>query len=94
MAKSKYHTYVLVLTPQGAKFVTKLGEGHTCYWNGEEKPMEFSKEWAKSMCCGLAWNGHLAFPVTLEFEVTEQPFDYSKGEFVWKSKEELDKEDN
>ena len=94
MTKSKYHTYVLVMSIKGPKFVTKLGMGHTYYWDGTEKPMEFSKDMAESMCCGLAWNGTLAFPVTLKFEVTEQPFDYSHGEFEWKYKKDLDKSEN
>ena len=77
------HWYVLVLTTAGPKFVTKLGTGHTCYWKIDEAPLEVSKEWARDMCVGLAWNGFPAYPVCVNYEISSQPFMYKNGSFEW-----------
>ena len=82
-SKRTNHWYVLALTNAGPKFVTKLGAGHYCYWNTDEPPLEFSKEWARYMCKGLTWNGITAFPVCVDYEITSQPFLYNYGYFEW-----------
>ena len=87
MATTKKQTqfhYVLVMTDEGPKFVTGLGEHHTAYWNELEAPKELAKEWADDMVIGLTWNGHLAFHVVSKFEIEKQPFRYNIGHFEWK----------
>ena len=80
---TKNHYYVLVLTMEGAMFVTGT-EGHkTALWDRMGTPMEFSKEYANDMAIGLTWNGSTAFVVVSKFELDVQPFLYSKGHFEW-----------
>lgn len=86
--RKKNYWYVLALTSAGPKFVTGTGEGHTCFWKHDQKPMEISKEFARSMCVGLIWNGTPAFPVCTEYEIEGQPFMYDRGEFEWKWNEQ------
>lgn len=82
-SKTKYYWYVLVLSAKGPKFVTKIGEHHTAYWEANEKPLAMSKEWCKDMSIGLTWNGNPAYSVCVTYEITEQPFMYEKGRFEW-----------
>ena len=84
MAKQTKWYYILVLTNQGPVFVTKLGEGKTAFWNCEETPKEFSKEWAEDVAFGLAVNGYTAYAVCTRYELDHQPYRYSEGEFEWK----------
>ena len=80
--------YVLVLTNGGPVFVTKIGEGKTAYWDKNEKPKEFSKEWAEDLAFGLMVNGYTAFAVTNKFELDTQPYRYNVGKFEWVMNEE------
>lgn len=81
--KQKNWYYILVLTNDGPVFVTKLGEGKTAFWNCEEAPMEFSKTNAEEIAFGLACNFHVAYAVCTKYEITNQPYFYSKGHFEW-----------
>lgn len=79
----KNHYYVIVLTHEGAKFVTGTGDHHTAYWDGEKKPMELGKNFAEDMVLGLSLNGFSAFTVVSKWELDHQPFRYSVGHFEW-----------
>lgn len=84
MAKTqKYHWYVLVFDGDGAIFVTSEGEHHMCYWNKNESPKEFSKEYALDMAFGLCVNGFNAVAVCRQWEEEHQPYAYNKGHFEW-----------
>ena len=88
MAKKTKWYYVLVLTNQGPVFVTGIGEGKTAFWNCNEKPKEFSKDWSEDMAFGLTINGHMAYSICTRYELTNQPYLYSKGHFEWVWEEE------
>ena len=92
MAKKKNYYYVMVLTEEGPKYVTSIGDHHTAHWDMLEKPMEFSKEWAEDITRGLLLNFINAVMVVMPIEIDNQPFRYNKGKFEWKWNEE-DKED-
>ena len=79
----KNHWYIMVLSNKGPKFVTKLGEHRTAYWEDEGTPKEFTKDMATDMCIGFAWNGIRAFPVCSPCELPTQPYQYDKGCFEW-----------
>lgn len=87
MAK-KYYNYVLVLTDEGAKFVTGTGANHTCYWDGTKPPMDFPAYYAEDMALGLRCNGFLAFYTRLPHKLETQLYRYDKGHFEWKMNEE------
>lgn len=86
----KNHYYVLVMTAEGPKFVTKLGEGHTAYWEDEGTPLELSKVWAEDMIRGLTWNGFVAFVVNQPWKIESQPYRYAEGHLAWKRNEEVE----
>lgn len=90
-SKKKNFWYIIVLTDEGAKFVTSL-DYSTKYakWDKTEKPLELSQSVAKDICLGLCLNGYNAFPVCSLFEVDKQPYNYTKGGFqwVWNDKQE------
>lgn len=84
MAKSTNHWYVLVLTEEGAKFVTELGEHHTAHFKDDGQPKEFSKEMALDIANGLTWNAIPAYCVcTAHVLDYGQPYMYDKGRFHW-----------
>lgn len=84
-AKKEYW-YVLVFTNEGPIYVTGTGEHHTAYWNKDEKPMYYSKEYAKDMAIGLTWNCYSAVPVCTAYELDSQPYNYKKYEISWDEK--------
>ena len=86
MAKKKNYWYVIVMTNNGAVFVTGTGNHHTATWNRKEKPREFGKEYAEEIAFGLTLNGHLAYAVETRYEVTTQPYRYNEGNFYWRRK--------
>lgn len=89
MAKPKNHYYVLVLTEEGPKFVTKLD--HTtryAIYDKLEKPLEMSKGQAEDIALGLNLHLITAFPITVKWEITSQPYYYEKGHFEWVRDEE------
>lgn len=79
----KNHYYVLVMTMNGAMFVTGTEGRKTALWDKLGTPMEFSKEYATDMAIGLTWNGSTAFVVCSPFELDVQPFVYEHGHFEW-----------
>ena len=92
MAKKKNYWYVLVLTSEGAKFVTKINySDKTAEWDGVAKPLEMDMSRAKDLAFGLMCNFHQAYPVCSPIELDAQPYYYSKGHFEWKWTED-DKE--
>ena len=89
MATTKKQTnwyYVLVMTDEGPKFVTGLGEHHTAYWDKDKKPYELSEAWAKEMVRGLTWNGHVAFMVKSLWEIDGQPYNYRDWQIKWEER--------
>lgn len=89
MATTKKQTnwyYVLVMTDEGPKFVTGLGEHHTSYWDKDKKPYELSEAWAKDMVRGLTWNGHVAFMVKSLWEIDGQPYNYRDWQIKWEER--------
>ena len=91
--KQKEYWYVLVFTDEGPKYVTGTGEHHTAYWSETEKPMYYSKEYAKDMAIGLTWNGNSAVPVCTAYELDSQPYNYKEWKIEWSQKEVSDNED-
>ena len=79
--------YVIVMTDEGPKFVTEIGDHHTAYWNYKDAPLELSKEWATDMVKGLTWNGYVAYPVCMPCEIDNQPYNYKKWHIEWKENE-------
>ena len=81
--------YVLVFTHQGPVYVTswETYPHRVCEWNKNEVPKEMSKDDATYMAVGLYWNGTLAQVVASPYKLESQPFQYDKGEFVWKAHE-------
>ena len=92
--KKKNYWYVLVLTNEGAKFVTKV-EYHpkVAHWNGLEKPLELSESTAKDLAFGLNANFYIAYPVCMPFKLDNQPYYYNLGKFEWKPNEEEKQEE-
>ena len=89
MAKKKNYWYVLVLTGEGAKFVTSMSyRDKTAYWDKLEVPKELGMETAKDLAMGLMLNGHLAYAVTVPYELDCQPYSYKTGHFEWVKNEE------
>ena len=88
MAKKKNFWYVLVLTNDGPKFVTKIEHvGKMAHWNEDESPLELSESYAKDVALGLMMNFYIAYPVCATIELDKQPFYYDKGKFEWVWKE-------
>lgn len=90
--KKKIHYYVLVITDEGPKFVTKINNGdRTAEWNYSEKPLELDKDWAEQLALGLTVNGHSAYTIAQLWELESQPYRYEDWKIDWKKRE---KEDN
>lgn len=92
MAKKKNYWYVLVLTDDGPTFVTSVKNypEKVAYWNKDEKPYEFSREWAQDLAWALCVNGHMSYAVSQRFEIENQPYAYNRGHFEWKEGAEPD----
>ena len=90
MANKKSHNYILVLTNEGPKFVTKLNysNGRTAEWDKLEKPLELDANIASDVTLGLNLNGHNAYRVSQPFEIETQPCMYNRGHYEWKWNEE------
>ena len=86
--KKKNFWYVLVMSDEGPKFVTKIGDHHTAYWNEKETPLEMSEVWAKDVAKGLLLNWFTAYAVCSPIEVGYHPYRYSKYHIEWKENEE------
>lgn len=92
MANKKTHWYILVLTDEGPKFLTSIGDHHTAYWDKNEPPKELSKAMAEDITLGLLMNFHTAYAIPSPIELEQQPYHYNKGHFEWVWDEKEDKE--
>lgn len=88
MSKKKNYWYVLVLTSEGPKFLTKLLSRKDAEWDMLEKPLELSETMAKEIALGLMVNFYCAYPVCAPIELNYQPFRYTEGKFKWVFNEE------
>lgn len=86
--KVKEHWYVIVMTKNGAVFVTGTRGYNTAKQDKDKPPMEYSKGYAKDMAFGLTVNGYLAFAVSTNYELKTQPYNYANGNFYWRKKKE------
>ena len=87
MAKKKEYWKVLVMTNNGAVFVTKTNNWErTAEWNKKEKPLDFTKADAQYLAMGLTMNGHLAFATCNTWDMDKQPYRYEEGNFYWRRK--------
>lgn len=94
MAKKQNYWYVLVLTEEGPKFVTKINYANkTAEWDKLEAPLEMGMQRAKDLALGLMCNFHTAYPVCARCELENQPYYYNKGQFEWKWNEEVENND-
>ena len=71
----KYLYYVLVVTDDGGKFVTKVDNAtKTAYWDSKGKPLAFSKSYADDLALCLTLNFHVAFTLKSYHELKSQIF--------------------
>ena len=94
MANSKkYHYYVMVMTNEGPKYVTGIGDHHTAYWNEEKKPMEFSSaSYAEDVYVGLCMNFFTAVLVKSRFEIDHHPYNYADYDLKFEKKDKEEAE--
>lgn len=89
-SKKKYHYYVLVMTNEGPKYVTKILPNHWCKWNENDKPLEMSASYAEDVYTGLCLNFHTAVLVKSRFEIDHHPYNYADYTCKFEKKEESD----
>ena len=71
----KYLYYVLVVTDDGGKFVTKVDNAtKTAYWDSKEKPLAFTKTQADDLALCLSINFYPAFTLKSYHELKSQIF--------------------
>ena len=71
----KYLYYVLVVTDDGGKFVTKVDNAtKTAYWDSKGKPLAFSKSYADDLALCLTLNFYPAFTLKSYHELKAQIF--------------------
>ena len=71
----KYLYYILVVTDEGGKFVTKVDNAtKTAYWDSKGKPLAFSKSYADDLALCLTLNFHIAFTLKSYHELQGQIF--------------------
>ena len=71
----KYLYYVLVVTDDGGKFVTKVDNAtKTAYWDSKGKPLAFSKSYADDLALCLTLNFYPAFTLKSYHELKSQIF--------------------
>ena len=71
----KYLYYVLVVTDDGGKFVTKVDNAtKTAYWDSKGKPLAFSKSYADDLALCLTINFYPAFTLKSYHELKSQIF--------------------
>ncbi len=85
MAKKNYY-YVIVLTDEGAKFVTGIMPHHYAEYDALKTPKSFPKEMESDIAWGLMANFNQAYMVQTPYEITTQPYMYDKGNFKWEWK--------
>ena len=91
--RKKLHYYVLVISDEGPKFVTKVNYGdHTAEWDYTQKPLELDKLWAEDIVLGLTLNMHQAYLICQNWEIEHQPYRYEDYKIQWveREKEEED----
>lgn len=77
----KYLYYVLVVTEDGGKFVTKIDNTtKTAYWDSKGKPLAFSKSYADDLALCLTLNFHIAFTLKSYHELQSQIFIKEKSD--------------
>lgn len=87
MAKKKEYWYVLVMTNNGAVFVTETNNWERiAKWEKDKNPMKFTKNDAQYLSMALTMNGHLAYAIGDTWEHKKQPYRYEAGSFYWKKK--------
>ena len=87
--KKKEYWYVLVMSNNGAVFVTETNNWErTARWDKDKKPMAFTKSDAQFLSMALTMNGHLAYAVGDTWEHDTQPYRYEVGSFYWRKKKE------
>ena len=83
--KKQNYWYVLVLTNEGPKFVTKVEwQTKTAHWEKLEAPIELGETRAKDLTFGLMVNCYAAFAICSPIELDSQPYLYNLGQFEWK----------
>ena len=71
----KYFYYVIVLSEEQAKFVTKTDYAtKTAYWDSKEKPLAFTKTQADDLALCLSINFYPAFTLKSYHELKSQIF--------------------
>ena len=70
MAKQELYAIGILFEGNKIKYVTSLGEHKTAHWSAGEEAMYFTKDWAKDMCIGFAWNGYTAIPILKQDFIT------------------------
>lgn len=85
MSRAKDNWYVIVMTQVGPKFVTHVNwRDNIAEWNGEARPYRFdNKADAQEIARGLTFNVSPAYAICQAWEITEQPFQYGAGKFMW-----------
>ena len=85
MSKRKNFYYVLVLTNEGPTFVTGIPERNYAEFDKLKKPMVIgTKSYADEISMGLTCNFITAYTITLNYELSGQPYRYNEGKFEWK----------
>lgn len=85
--KKKEYWYVIVMTRNGAVFVTETNNRtRIAKWDKNNKPLELTKENAQYLALGLSINGNTAFAVGNSYEIDFQPYNYKEGNFYWRRK--------
>lgn len=93
--KKKIHYYVLVITDDGPKFVTKVNwSNKTAEWNYKEKPLELSKDMAEDLVLGLNLNLHVSYVVAQKWEIDTHPYRYESYKVNWVNREESEDEED
>lgn len=77
MANKKNYYYVLVFSDEGAIYVTRtISETNYAVWDKDEKPLAFSRQYARDICTGLLWSGFTAVVAETPYELDGHPYDY------------------
>ena len=91
--QTKKHTYILVFTEKGPKFVTKINyQDKTAEWKENEKPLDFSKDstkkYAENVLKGLLLNWLNSCLIYQDYEIDNQPYNYKHFKIKFEEKEE------
>lgn len=93
MASKKNHYYVMVITDEGPKFVTKVNHSNkTAEWNTEDEPLEMGKYQAEDLVMGLNLNFIQAYLICHPITIDAHPYRYSAYHIKWEENEEVEDE--